>query len=1094
MLISPIAGQVGVLRADPLVKKVARTHKPVTGVPASDDRNAYITPMHLLGRDVLFAEYRDAEALRAGVASFRDSLGLFVLLSLLIALPLFYVLGGRSVGVLYRAALQRARRDGLTDLDNHRAFQDELTARSARRRATPARVTLALLDIDDFKFENDRHGHQHGDRLLCELAELLREQRAGDRAFRLGGDEFAVLLAHTSEADADVPLERIRTAVEQRLSGVTTSIGFSAARADDREPSSLWGRADAALLEAKRRGGNSIVASTEVADSVPVVTIEKVRAVRSLIDAGAVDVAFQPIWHLAGTHVLGYEALARPRSSDLSGPGEAFEIADSIGRGHELDAVCRRATLRAAAELPKDALLFLNVSPQTLEHDGLAGDSLVLAVRGAGYEPEQVVLEITERTDARKELLIPEAARLRSLGFNLALDDVGAGNAGLEMLRALPVDFIKIDRAVVANAVADRSARAVMLAIMAFARESSSFVIAEGIETEAMLELARDPEPEGEVRPAGAHGAQGFLLGRPAPVPSESPRYDATLQTLTELTADRERRRIAAALQRGDELYRVMLRTVPDLIVALFDRDLCCQVIDGGMGSIDMWREILEGKTVLEALGGDADAERLDALLRPVLEGELTDFEFVGRRSGMHLSVQAVPVRDDRAGVIGVMAVCRDVTPRHEVDAALRSCAASRPAHPPARASRPRHSSARSGYCAGHGRCRDAPPVRLDGGGHDPQVAEVRRGRGQAREELVEIETDKANMTYEADSDGTLTIVAKEGDTLPVGETIARLGDGSESGGDDEDARGGARRGDAGGARGRGAAATKSPKPRRRTAPATASARRRRAGARAGRGSLRQWRWRPRQGVAGRQADGARNGRRDRPDRGLRARWPDREGRRRGRRPGRRRDRRGGGAPEGRAEAGRGGARRRGEEEAPKKDVPAPIVSGDKQAGRGEATQQDLTRLQQTVARRMAESKATAPDFVLTVEVDMEEAVALRKQLKVAAGDLPAPSFNDFVIKASALALRDFPRANGAYRDGNSSSTAGSTSALPSRARTRSSSRPCSTPTPSRSATSPRESRALAERVAPAPSPAGALERTFTVSNLGIYGSSASSP
>ena len=176
------------------------------------------------------------------------------------------------------------------------------------------------------------------------------------------------------------------------------------------------------------------------------------------------------------------------------------------------------------------------------------------------------------------------------------------------MLRALPVDFIKIDRAVVANAVADRSARAVMLAIMAFAHESGSFVIAEGIETEAMLELARDPEPEGEVRPAGAHGAQGFLLGRPAPVPSESPSYDATLQTLTELTADRERRRIAAALQRGDELYRVLLRTVPDLIVALFDRDLRCQVIDGGMGSIDMWREMLEGRTVLEALGGDGDA------------------------------------------------------------------------------------------------------------------------------------------------------------------------------------------------------------------------------------------------------------------------------------------------------------------------------------------------------------------------------------------------------------------------------------------------------------------------------------------------------
>ena len=77
-----------------------------------------------------------------------------------------------------------------------------------------------------------------------------------------------------------------------------------------------------------------------------------------------------------------------------------------------------------------------------------------------------------------------------------------------------------------------------------------------------------------------------------------------------------------------------------------------------------MWREILEGKTVREALGDEDDGEHLDALLRPVLDGEPTEFEWVGRRSGARLHVQAVPVRDDRAGVIGVMAVCRDITPR----------------------------------------------------------------------------------------------------------------------------------------------------------------------------------------------------------------------------------------------------------------------------------------------------------------------------------------------------------------------------------------------------------------------------------------------
>ena len=157
-------------------------------------------------------------------------------------------------------------------------------------------------------------------------------------------------------------------------------------------------------------------------------------------------------------------------------------------------------------------------------------------------------------------------------------------------------------------------------------------------------------------------------------MPSESPSYDATLQTLTELTADRERRRIAAALQRGDELYRVLLRTVPDLIVALFDRDLRCQVDRRRHG-----RDRACGARCSRARRSwkrSATTPTPSAWTRccgRCWTASRRDFEFVGRRSGMHLSVQAVPVRDDRAGVIGVMAVCRDVTPRHEVDAALRS-------------------------------------------------------------------------------------------------------------------------------------------------------------------------------------------------------------------------------------------------------------------------------------------------------------------------------------------------------------------------------------------------------------------------------------
>jgi pyruvate dehydrogenase E2 component (dihydrolipoamide acetyltransferase) len=90
-------------------------------------------------------------------------------------------------------------------------------------------------------------------------------------------------------------------------------------------------------------------------------------------------------------------------------------------------------------------------------------------------------------------------------------------------------------------------------------------------------------------------------------------------------------------------------------------------------------------------------------------------------------------------------------------------------------------------------------------------------------------------------------------------------------------------------------------------------------------------------------------------------------------------------------------------------NAPAPAVAGAK----GETTTVELTRTQQTVARRMAESKATIPHFSLRMDVDMEQCVALRAQL-----DSPAPTYNDMVVKACALALREHPRANGSYRDG----------------------------------------------------------------------------
>lgn len=242
-------------------------------------------------------------------------------------------------------------------------------------------------------------------------------------------------------------------------------------------------------------------------------------------------------------------------------------------------------------------------------------------------------------------------------------------------------------------------------------------------------------------------------------------------------------------------------------------------------------------------------------------------------------------------------------------------------------------------------------------------------GRG---EELVEIETDKAAMVYESDQDGTLQRVAAEGDTLPVGEVIARVG---EAAGDD----------DAVGASGAG-----------------------------GGGESR-----PANGAEGGRVKASPLARRIAREQGVDLAALAGSG------PGGRIVKADVQAAAGSA-AGVGGARAATGAGA---GAPAPALASapdgppagatreDVSTAKGQTTAHTLSRMQQTIARRMAESKATIPDFALQGDVDMEACVALRTELKrISSHD--APTYNDMVVKAAALALREHPRANGGYKDG----------------------------------------------------------------------------
>jgi pyruvate dehydrogenase E2 component (dihydrolipoamide acetyltransferase) len=289
-------------------------------------------------------------------------------------------------------------------------------------------------------------------------------------------------------------------------------------------------------------------------------------------------------------------------------------------------------------------------------------------------------------------------------------------------------------------------------------------------------------------------------------------------------------------------------------------------------------------------------------------------------------------------------------------------------------------------------------------------------------DEIAEIETDKANMTYEADADGVFERVAAEGDTLPIGAPIARIGDG---GGDSSGARAAGRAGPVDSGRAHagpsaGARASSSP-PARSAEAADAESPDANAVAGAEPDSPAPSPWMPAVGerpdVAAATGDNGRVKASPVARRLARERGVDLAGVT-GTGPGGRivkADVEAAGSVPAAAEA----APAASPSAAPSAPAPGPVAPGERGGGKGETTVEELSRTQQTIARRMAEAKATVPDFHVSTEVDMAAAVAVREQLKALATDEhPAPSYNDFVVKAAALALREFPRANGAYKDG----------------------------------------------------------------------------
>ena len=410
---------------------------------------------------------------------------------------------------------QAALTDALTGLGNHRAYQEELLRELAHSARSGRSLSVAILDIDNFKEVNDSRGHAAGDLVLGEFAKLATYVRSLDRVYRIGGDEFALIMAEAASDKALVALERLRSAVESGLKPLTISGGVASTESSGYEAEVLNSHADAALYEAKRSGKNRVSAFQQTGKNARVVTHFGTNSLRQLIARGSVPMVFQPILNHQNHAVIGLEALMRPPPEcPFASPEEAFQVALRTGSIAALDSVCVNSALRAAPELVPGARLFLNLDPLTLTNASFSSADLAATVRAAGLAPSDIVLEITEKTIAPMEPLISRIRELRRLEFLVALDDVGSGNSGLEMLRLVKFDFVKIDRSVIVDAYYRQSGRAVVLAIVAFARETGAFVIAEGIDsTDLLNSLTID---ENWLPGLSIQGVQGFLFGLPS--------------------------------------------------------------------------------------------------------------------------------------------------------------------------------------------------------------------------------------------------------------------------------------------------------------------------------------------------------------------------------------------------------------------------------------------------------------------------------------------------------------------------------------------------------------------------------------------------
>ena len=414
--------------------------------------------------------------------------------------------------------------DGLTGLANAARYRETLERALIRARRHNTFVGVVMLDMDNFKKINDTLGHSAGDELLIQVSQRMQATlRGDDMVARLGGDEFMVLFEdlHTT-SNLVSALEKLMQAfstpfkVENTNLRVSPSIGVTTFPGDNHDSETLIKNADAAMYRAKNDGGGRYCFYTTGMTEHVKAQIELENQLHHAIEHHELQLYYQARVNIHTGTMHGMEALVRwnhPQRGLLT-PGHFIPVAESgnliLSLGDWVLYEACRQTRQWQTEGINIGRVSVNVAAGQFHHGHLL-QSVKTTLDATGLAPTNLCLEITETSlmDTNPRVLA-DLEELRTLGVAIAIDDFGTGYSSLLYTKTLPVTTLKLDMGFVKNLPHDPDNAAICKAVIAMAEALGLNLVVEGVET---------VEQRDYLISIGAHRAQGYLWGRPQPLP-----------------------------------------------------------------------------------------------------------------------------------------------------------------------------------------------------------------------------------------------------------------------------------------------------------------------------------------------------------------------------------------------------------------------------------------------------------------------------------------------------------------------------------------------------------------------------------------------